>query len=197
MNDDLLRPRALYEAIADSLRERILAHELPPGAALDEAALAHGYGVSRTPVREALKVLAQQGLVLIEPRRGCCVAEFSSADVAALFDVLDLLEGHAVRAAARDGLAAAGPAGCTDPFETAGNRYAAEAITRLREKLRLALGPAYSRGEAELFVRSTSALSAALGRQDAARAEGAWRDYAAARRRLAGHALAPAQAVQP
>lgn len=186
MNDDLLRPRALYEAIADSLRERIFTHEVPPGAALDEAALAHGYGVSRTPVREALKVLAHEGLVSIEPRRGCRVAEFSPADVAALFDVLDLLETHAVHEAARRDATAVELASQACLFDAADNRYAAEAITRLREKLQLALGPAYSRGETEAFARSAPALSAALARHDAAQAERVWRGYTAARRRLAG-----------
>ncbi|MFC5769638.1 GntR family transcriptional regulator [Thauera sinica] len=187
MNDELLRPRALFQAIADSVRERIFTHELPPGSLLDEVALATGYGVSRTPVREALKVLAHEGLVAMEPRRGCCVAEFSATDVAALFDALDLLEAYAVREAASRGLAAgAGLANHASLLEAAGNRYAAEAITRLREKLQLALGPAYCRGEAEFFARAAPALSAALARHDAAQAERTWRDYAVARRGLAG-----------
>ncbi|WP_068635067.1 GntR family transcriptional regulator [Thauera butanivorans] len=185
MNDnDLLRPRALYEAIGDSLRERIFAHELPPGAALDEIALARGYGVSRTPVREALKVLAHEGLVVIEPRRGCCVAEFSRSDVCALFGVLELLEAFAVREAAGRG-PVAGPIDYERLVESAGNRYAADAILRLREKLRLALGPAFGDGDAECFSGIAPTLHAALSRHDAAQAEAAWRTYAAARRRLA------------
>ncbi|THF65448.1 GntR family transcriptional regulator [Pseudothauera nasutitermitis] len=194
-DDDLLRPRALYEAIADSLRERIFAHELPPGAALDEAALASGYGVSRTPVREAMKVLAHEGLVLIEPRRGCCVAEFSAADVRALFDVLELLEGYAVSEIAHHGLEVAGKVDYLRLLETSGNRYAAEAITRLREKLLLALGPAFGRDEAELLDSAAPALLAALEMHDAAQAERTWREYTAARRTRAGCTPAALQAA--
>lgn len=185
MNDhDLLRPRALYEAIGDSLRERIFAHELPPGAALDEITLARGYGVSRTPVREALKVLAHEGLVAIEPRRGCCVAEFSCSDVRALFGVLELLEAFAVREAASRG-PAADPLNYERLVESAGNRYAAEAVIRLREKLRLALGPTFGNGDAACFASIASTMHEALSRCDAAQAEAAWRIYAVSRRRLA------------
>ena len=181
MHDDLLRPRALYEAIGDSLRERIFAHELPPGAALDEIALARGYGVSRTPVREALKVLAHEGLVAMEPRRGCCVAEFSHNDVHALFGVIELLEAWAVREAARRG-PADGPMDYALLFESAGNRYAADAATRLREKLRVALGPAFGDRDAECFTRIAPSLHAALSRHDEAQAGHAWRTYADMRR---------------
>lgn len=185
MNDnDLLRPRALYEAIGDSLRERIFAHELPPGAALDEVALARGYGVSRTPVREALKVLAHEGLVAIEPRRGCCVAEFSRNDVFALFGVLELLEAFAVHEAAIKG-PLPGQMDYERLIESAGNRHAADAVIRLREKLRLALGPAFGDGDAACFAGIAPALHEALSRCDAAQAEAAWRRYAAERRRQA------------
>ena len=54
---------ALYEQVAERLRTRIFAHELKPGAWIDEQALAVEYGISRTPLREALKVLAAEGLV--------------------------------------------------------------------------------------------------------------------------------------
>ena len=52
---------ALYEQVAERLRTRIYAHELAPGAWVDEQALANEYGISRTPMREALKVLAAEG----------------------------------------------------------------------------------------------------------------------------------------
>ena len=67
-----LRESALYEQVAERLRSRILAHTLHPGSWIDEQALAAEYGISRTPLREALKVLATEGLVTMKVRRGAC-----------------------------------------------------------------------------------------------------------------------------
>lgn len=93
---------ALYEEVAELLRQRIYAHELAPGAWIDEQALADRFGISRTPMREALKVLASEGLVRLEPRRGCYVAELSEQDLDDIFPVMALLEGRvAFEAASR------------------------------------------------------------------------------------------------
>lgn len=91
---------ALYEEVAERLRTRIYAHELAPGDWIDEQALADGFGISRTPMREALKVLASEGLVRLEPRRGCYVAELSERDLDEIFPVMALLEGRAAWEAA-------------------------------------------------------------------------------------------------
>ena len=91
---------ALYEEVAERLRLRIYAHELPPGAWIDEQAIADEFGISRTPMREALKVLAAEGLVRLEPRRGCYVAELSEQDLDEIFPVMALLEGRAASEAA-------------------------------------------------------------------------------------------------
>lgn len=85
---------ALYEEVAELLRQRIYAHELSPGTWIDEQALAASFGISRTPMREALKVLASEGLVRLEPRRGCYVAELSEQDLDEIFPVMALLEGR-------------------------------------------------------------------------------------------------------
>lgn len=85
---------ALYEQVAERLRARIYAHELAPGAWVDEQALADEFGISRTPMREALKVLAAEGLVVLKPRRGCYVAQMSERDLDEIFPVLALLEGR-------------------------------------------------------------------------------------------------------
>ena len=58
-----IAPTALYQEVAERLRQRIFAHELAPGTWIDEQRLAEQYGISRTPLREALKVLASEGLV--------------------------------------------------------------------------------------------------------------------------------------
>jgi DNA-binding GntR family transcriptional regulator len=92
---------ALYEQVAERLRTRIYAHELPPGGWIDEQALALEYGISRTPLREALKVLAAEGLVLLKPRRGCYVTQLSEQDIDEVFPVMAMLEGRVAEVAAR------------------------------------------------------------------------------------------------
>jgi len=90
-----LAPRPLYEQVAERLREQIFARRLEPGNWIDEQRLAAEYGISRTPLREALKVLAAEGLVTMKPRRGAFVAEMSRDDVAQVYHLLALLESDA------------------------------------------------------------------------------------------------------
>src|SRR5262245_34755206 len=97
MNHTPIPKQALYEEVAARLRERIFAHDLAPGSWIDEQALAQTYGISRTPMREALKVLASEGLVTLKPRQGCYVAEVVESDLDEIFPVLALLEGHCAR----------------------------------------------------------------------------------------------------
>jgi len=86
---------ALYEQVADRLRLRILARELEPGAWIDELKLCGELGISRTPLREALKVLAAEGLVTMKLRRGAYVTEMSERDVREAYQLLSLLESDA------------------------------------------------------------------------------------------------------
>ena len=97
---------ALYEEVAERLRASIYAHELPPGSWVDEQALADQFGISRTPMREALKVLASEGLVILKPRRGCYVTELSDTDLDQIFPVMALLEGRAALEATQKASAA-------------------------------------------------------------------------------------------
>jgi DNA-binding GntR family transcriptional regulator len=90
-----LAPRALYEEVAELLRQRIFARELEPGSWIDELKLAEEYGISRTPLREALKVLAAEGLVTMKVRRGAYVTEVSEKDLADVYHLLALLESDA------------------------------------------------------------------------------------------------------
>ena len=87
-----LAPRALYEEVAELLRQRIFSRELEPGSWIDELKLAEEYGISRTPLREALKVLAAEGLVTMKVRRGAYVTEVSDKDLADVYHLLALLE---------------------------------------------------------------------------------------------------------
>ena len=96
----LLAPRALYQDVAERLRQQIFARELEPGAWIDEQKLAAEYGISRTPLREALKVLAVEGLVTMKVRRGAYVTEVSRDDVAQVYHLLGLLESDAAAAVA-------------------------------------------------------------------------------------------------
>jgi DNA-binding GntR family transcriptional regulator len=98
---DSLAPAALYLRVAERLRGLIFAHQLAPGSWVDEQALASRYGISRTPLREALKVLASEGLVTLRPRRGCYVAEVDERDLDEIYPLLALLEGEAAALAAR------------------------------------------------------------------------------------------------
>jgi DNA-binding GntR family transcriptional regulator len=90
-----LSPRPLYEEVAERLRQRIFKRELEPGSWIDELKIAQEYGISRTPLREALKVLAAEGLVTMKVRRGAYVTEVSKIDLADVYHLLGLLESDA------------------------------------------------------------------------------------------------------
>jgi DNA-binding GntR family transcriptional regulator len=96
----ILASRPLYEEVADQLRVRIFAHELAPGTWIDEQTLAKEFGISRTPLREAIKVLAAEGLITMKLRRGAYVTEVNRGDLEQIFTILSLLEGQAAKEAA-------------------------------------------------------------------------------------------------
>jgi len=97
----VLSPRALYQDVAELIRQQIFARELEPGSWIDEQKLCAAWGISRTPLREALKVLAVEGLVTMKVRRGAYVTEMSADDVAQVYHLLALLESDAAGAVAR------------------------------------------------------------------------------------------------
>ncbi len=90
-----LSRRALYQDVAERLRQQIFNRELEPGSWIDELKLCAAYGISRTPLREAPKVLAVEGLVTMKLRRGAYVTEVSRDDVAQVYHLLALLESDA------------------------------------------------------------------------------------------------------
>jgi DNA-binding GntR family transcriptional regulator len=92
-----LTNRPLYHDVAERLRAQIFAHTLAPGSWLDEQSLALEFGISRTPMREAIKVLASEGLVTMKPRRGAYVTEVERQDVEQIFAVIAELEGFAAK----------------------------------------------------------------------------------------------------
>jgi DNA-binding GntR family transcriptional regulator len=97
------------EAVLDAVKRAILAGELRPGQSLVETELAQLLGVSKTPVREALKTLAGAGLVTMSAYRGATVRAIDPASAAAIYDLRLLLEPEAVRRAVGRGAAEAGP----------------------------------------------------------------------------------------
>jgi len=101
MSSAPLAPRPLYEEVAERLRERIFQRELAPGSWIDELKIAEAFGISRTPLREALKVLAAEGLVTMKVRRGAYVTEVSEQDLREVYELLALLESDAASAVAR------------------------------------------------------------------------------------------------
>ena len=99
-----LRGTSLHDGVATRLRSLVFDGALAPGEYIDEKALAAAWQVSRTPLREALKVLAAEGLVELVPHRGCRVIELTEDDADALFPVMALLEGRcAFEAASKAG----------------------------------------------------------------------------------------------
>ena len=83
---------SLHVEVTDRLREMIYERSLPPGERIDELGLSARLGTSRTPLREALKVLAHEGLVRLVPGRGAFVIELSANEAESLFPVLGLLQ---------------------------------------------------------------------------------------------------------
>ena len=156
-----LAPRALYQDVAERLRQQIFNRELEPGSWIDEQKIAAEYGISRTPLREALKVLAVEGLVTMKLRRGAYVTEMSTTDVAQVYHLMALLESDAAGHVAAHG----SPADITalqalhdrleaqaqqrDAFfatneefhlrllDVAGNRWAAQVVRDLRKVMKL------------------------------------------------------------
>ena len=106
MSPVTLTPRALYQEVAEQLRQRIFNRALEPGSWIDELKIAEELGISRTPLREALKVLAAEGLVTMKVRRGAYVTEMSDKDLRDVYHLLGLLESDAAAVVAAQASAA-------------------------------------------------------------------------------------------
>ena len=94
-----IRSGALHGEVLDAVRELINHGDLPPGLRVPERDLCQRFGISRTPLREALKVLAAEGLVDLLPNRGARVATLDHGDLTNIFEVIGLLEAEAGRLA--------------------------------------------------------------------------------------------------
>lgn len=92
--------RPLRDLVFDYMKEAIISGEFKPGERLMEVQLASRLGVSRTPVREAIRKLELEGLVIMVPRRGAYVSDLSQKDILEVFEVRTALEGLAASLAA-------------------------------------------------------------------------------------------------
>lgn len=98
----LPQPRqGLHQAVVARLRQHIVEGLIAPGAKLNERALSEALAVSRTPLREAIKMLAAEGLVELLPNRGAVATQLSAQDVADTFEVIAGLEGQSGELAAQ------------------------------------------------------------------------------------------------
>lgn len=190
-----LSPRALYQDVAERLRQQIFARELEPGSWIDETRLCAEYGISRTPLREALKVLAVEGLVTMKLRRGAYVTEMSRADVAQVYHLLALLESDAAGEVARhasdaqlaalealherllkhrrrrDAFFAANEHFHLALLEAAGNRWRQQIVTDLRKVMKLNRHHSlFKRGRIAESLAEHEALMQALRTRDTKRA---------------------------
>lgn len=99
MSQPFRRPPTAQEAVLAELRRAIITGDLKPGAQVLQDALAERFGVSRVPLREALKILEGEGQVVYRPHRGYFVAELDLADLREVYRIRDLLESEAVTVA--------------------------------------------------------------------------------------------------
>ena len=188
----MLSPTALYEQVAERLRQQIFARELEPGSWIDELKLCAQWGISRTPMREALKVLAAEGLVTMKMRRGAYVTEMSQDDVAQVYHLLALLESDAAaQVAAMGGAAQLARLGelhglleaqvsdrnaffaTNEQFhmallDIAGNRWAVQVVQDLRKMMKLNRHHSlFKQGRLEDSLAEHRALMQALSARDA------------------------------
>lgn len=82
----------LHENVSEALRELIVSGELEPGTKVREGELSKRFAISRTPLREALKILAVEGLIELRPRRGAYIAKISPKEIDELFPIIAALE---------------------------------------------------------------------------------------------------------
>jgi DNA-binding GntR family transcriptional regulator len=199
-----LRPASLHEEVAARLRTMVFERQLQPGEWIDELALANDWHISRTPLREALKVLAAEGLVTLVPRQGCRVTELSEDDADELFPVMALLEGRCAYEAVRkatpadlkqlrrlhevlekhaaakniDGYYRANHDFHTRVQAIADNRWLDRATNDLRRFLRLLRGRQLNwPGRIEDSINEHRVLIAAIEQRDAVRAERLMHDH--------------------
>ena len=100
LNFDIQNHRPLREIVYEELKLQILTGKIDPGTRMMEVELAEDMGVSRTPIREAIRKLEKEGLVIIEPRKGAYASQISTKDMVDILEVRQNMEGLAAYFAA-------------------------------------------------------------------------------------------------
>lgn len=196
-DNELPQGQGAYRRLLDDIRRGLL----PPGSRLRETEIADRLGISRTPVREAIRQLEADGLVMHLPRQGATIRTLDQAEVIELYEMRAVLEGTAARLTARVAsgvelaeltdlnaeLAAAGAGPQAQDLnrqfhltllESARNRFLVKAMSALQKTL-LILGPTTlaDPGRAAAAVAEHAAVLEALAARDAVAAEAAMRAH--------------------
>jgi DNA-binding GntR family transcriptional regulator len=200
-----IKPRPLYEEVAERLRQRIFAAkpgDMEPGDWIDELRLAEEYGISRTPLREAIKVLATEGLVTMKMRRGAYVTEVNAKDLRDVFHLMAVLEADAAATVASKATAAQlealeglhqqleaankdhvqffqiNEAFHIQLLEIADNRWAGQMVADLRKVMKLNRAQSLLKaGRIEESLAEHATIMAALKKRDALAAQTAMRAH--------------------
>jgi DNA-binding GntR family transcriptional regulator len=212
-----LKPRPLYEEVAELLRQRIFSGktgDMEPGAWIDELKLATEYGISRTPLREAIKVLAAEGLVTMKMRRGAYVTEVNAKDLRDVFHLMAVLEADAAGTVASTATAeqlqalealhlsleraakdrkdhirffTINEAFHVKLLEVANNRWREQMVADLRKVMKLNRAQSLLKtGRIEESLAEHAAIMAALTSRDAAAAQAAMRAHIESGQEAAG-----------
>lgn len=195
---------SLHDQVAERIRAQIFDRQITPGEFIDEIALSEKWQISRTPLREALKVLAAEGLVELVPRRGCRVIEITETDADELFPIMALLEGRCAFEATQhanaddlrelqrmhDELERTAAAQDVDGYykanhvfhsfvqRLAGNRWLDRVTADLRKFVRMLRGrQLVLPGRIDASINEHRVLIAAMLERDASRAERAMHDH--------------------
>lgn len=213
MSDAPMPPKqVLGQSIAATLEGEILLGQIAAGTRLDEVALARRFGVSRTPVREALQIVVARALAIRQPYRGVLVSDISPERIDQLFEAMGEIEALCGRFAAQrmtmeeraallglhEGMAAMAQAGDPSAYEEANTRFHQliytgshnEDFAEMAEAMRMKLSP---------FRRSQLADADRMARSNAEHAQIVEaiieRDAQAAEKALRRHLLSAAQAM--
>jgi len=206
-----LKQRALYEEVAELLRDKIFSHQLTAGAWIDELKIAAEYGISRTPLREALKVLATEGLVTMKVRRGAYVTEVNEKDLTDVFHLMAVLEADAAGTVAQTAtdnqlkelealhqqlgkstkdrvkFFTLNEAFHIKLLEVANNRWAGQMVADLRKVMKLNRAQSLLKvGRIEESLAEHNAIMAALKQRNAATAQTAMRTHIESGQEAAG-----------
>ena len=200
-----LKPRPLYEEVAELLRQRIFApkpNDMEPGTWIDEMKLSEEFGISRTPLREAIKVLAAEGLVTMKMRRGAYVTEVNDKDLRDVFHLMAVLEADAAGTVAKTATDSQlqelqalhrqlekstkdrvkfftiNEAFHIQLLEVANNKWASQMVADLRKVMKLNRAQSLLKaGRIEQSLAEHAAIMSALARRDSGSAQAAMRAH--------------------